>query len=65
MTVSDKVQIASYEVSELIAQNMKSHILEELLILLACKKIVKTILRNEAAKEIKSLCPSMQSTNVF
>ena len=45
----------SYEVSELIAQNMKAHTLGELLILLVCKKIVKRTLGNQAAKEISKV----------
>ena len=49
MTVSDRAQIASYQVSELIAQNMKAHSLGESLILPACQKIVSTMLENEAA----------------
>lgn len=55
MTVSDKAQTASYEVSELIAQNMKAHILGMTLILPDCKKIVKAMLGNEAAKEISKI----------
>ncbi|KAL7641138.1 UNVERIFIED_CONTAM: hypothetical protein RMT77_008276 [Armadillidium vulgare] len=55
MTVSDKAQITSYKVSGLIAQNMKAHILGESLIKTACKKIMKTMLGNEAAKEISKL----------
>lgn len=51
MTVSHKAQIASSEASELIVQNMEAHILGESLILPACKKIVKTMLGNEAEKE--------------
>ena len=55
MTVSDKAQIASYQVSELIAQNMKAHTLGESIILPACKKIVSTILGNEAALKISKI----------
>ena len=40
VTVSEKAQIASYEVSEMIAIKMKSHTLAESLILPACKKMV-------------------------
>ena len=54
VTISE-AQIASYEVSELIAQNMKAHTLGESLILPACKKIVKRMLGNEAAKEISKV----------
>ena len=38
MTVSDKAQIASYQASELIVQNIKAHTLGESLVLPACKK---------------------------
>ena len=55
MTVSEKAQIASQEVSELIAQNMKAHTLGESLILPAFKKIVKRMLGNEAVKEISKV----------
>ena len=55
VTISKKAQIASYEAFELIAQNMKAHTLGESLILLACKKIVKRMLGNEAAKEISKV----------
>ena len=55
MTVSDKAQIASYQVSELIAQNMKAHTLGESIILPACKKIVCTMLGNEAALKISKI----------
>ena len=44
MTFSDKAQIASYQVSELIAHNMKAHTLGEALILPACQKIVSTMI---------------------
>ena len=55
VTVSDKAQIASYQVSELIAQNMKAHTLVESIILPACKKIVSTMLGNEAALKISKI----------
>ena len=54
MTVSDKAQIASYQVSELIAQK-KAHSLGESLILSACQKIVSTMLGNEAAMKISKI----------
>ena len=41
MTVSDKAQIASYQVSEMIAQNVRAHTLGDSLILSACQKIVR------------------------
>ena len=52
MTVSDRAQIASYQVSELIAQNMKAHTLGESHILPAYQKIVSTMFENEAAMTI-------------
>ena len=55
VTISDKAQIASYKVFELIAQNMKAHTFGESLILPACKKVVKRMLGNEAAKEISKV----------
>ena len=55
MTVSEKAQIASLEISEMIAQNLKSHTLGELIILPACRKMVKTMLGDEAEKEIKKI----------
>ena len=50
MTVSDNAQIASYQVSELIAQNMKAHTLSESLTLPACQKTFSTMLGNENKK---------------
>ena len=55
MTVSEKAQIASLEISEMIAQNLKSHTLAELIILPACRKMVKTMLGDEAEKETKKI----------
>ena len=55
VTVFDKAQIASYQVSELIVQNMKAHTLGESIILPACKKIVSTMLGNEAALKISKI----------
>ena len=54
-TVSEKAQIASYEVSEMIALKMKSHSLAESVILPACKKMVRTILGEEAEKQISKI----------
>ena len=55
MAVSEKAQIASLEMSEMIAQNLKSHTLAELMILPACRKMVRTMLGDEAEKEIKKI----------
>ena len=54
-TVSDKAQIASYQVSELIAQNMKAHTLGESLILPTYQNIVSTVLGNEAAMKMSMM----------
>ncbi|GFW97624.1 protein FAM200B [Trichonephila clavipes] len=42
--VSEKAQVASYEIDELIAVNLKPHNLAEEIILPACRKIVKTMI---------------------
>ena len=55
MTVSDKAQVASCQVSELIAKNMKAHTLGESLVLPASKKIVSTMLKNEAAMKTSKI----------
>ena len=55
MTVSEKAQIASLEISEMVAQNFKSHTLVELIILPACKKMVKTMLGDEAENKINKI----------
>ena len=51
-TISEKAQIASYEVSEMIAIKMKSHALAESIILPACRKMVKTMLGDDAEKQL-------------
>ncbi|XP_013791861.1 protein ZBED8-like [Limulus polyphemus] len=63
MTVSDKAQISSYQVSELITQNMKAHTLGKSLILPACQKIVSTMLGNEAAMKISKIPLSNDTVN--
>ena len=55
MTVSEKAQIASLEISKMVAQNLKSHTLVQLIILPACTKMVKTMLGDEAEKEINKI----------
>jgi hypothetical protein len=53
--VSDKAQLASYKVAEIVAQQMKAHTIAESLILPACQAIVKTMLGDEAELEIKKI----------
>ena len=63
MTVSDEDQNASYQVSQLIAQEMKAHTLGESLILPACQKIASTLLGNEAAMKISKIIMSNDTVN--
>ncbi|XP_023226702.1 zinc finger BED domain-containing protein 5-like [Centruroides sculpturatus] len=51
-SVSEKAQIASYEVAELIALKLKSHNLAEEIILPACRKIVKRMMSESAETDI-------------
>ncbi|GFU50867.1 SCAN domain-containing protein 3 [Trichonephila clavipes] len=49
---SEKAQVASYEIAELIAVNLKPHNLAEEIILPACRKIVKTMIGGSADIDI-------------
>ena len=55
ITVSEKAQLASYEVAEIIALKSKSHTLAESVILPACKKIVKIMLGDKVEQEISKI----------
>ncbi|XP_068220474.1 zinc finger BED domain-containing protein 5-like [Palaemon carinicauda] len=55
MTASERAQLASIEVAEIIALKSKSHILAESVILPACKKIVKSMFGEKAEKEISKI----------
>ena len=55
MTVSERAQLASIEVAEIIAVKSKSLTLAESVILPACKKIVKSMLGETAEKEISKI----------
>ena len=50
MTVSERAQLASIEVAEIIALKYKFHTLAESVILPACKKIVKSMFGEKAEK---------------
>lgn len=60
-TVSDKAQLASYKVSEIIATKMKPHTIAETLILPACKEIVKIML-GEDSEQVISKVPLSNNT---
>lgn len=53
--VSDKAQEASYLVAEIIAKKRKSHLIAESLILPACQIMVKTMIGEDAEKEITKI----------
>jgi len=53
--VSEKAQEASYLVAEIIAKKKKSHLITESLILPACQIMVKTMIGEQAEKEITKI----------
>ena len=55
MTVSERAQLASIEVAEIIAMKSKSHTLTESVIFPACKKMVKSMLGETAEREISKI----------
>ncbi|KAL7646078.1 UNVERIFIED_CONTAM: hypothetical protein RMT77_002979 [Armadillidium vulgare] len=55
MTVSERAQRASIEVAEIITLKSKSHTLAESVILPACKKMVKSMLGENAEKELNKI----------
>lgn len=55
VTTSDKAQIASCAVAEILAQKRKSHLTAESVILPACRKIVKIMFGDEAEKEVMKI----------
>ncbi|XP_043916310.1 zinc finger BED domain-containing protein 5-like [Protopterus annectens] len=59
--VSDRAQLASFQVAELVAKNMKPHTVVESLIMPACRLMVKTMLSDEAEKVIAKI-PSSNNT---
>lgn len=60
-TISEKALLASYKVSEIVAKRMQPHTIAEDVILPACKEIVKSMLGDNAEKEI-SLVPLSNDT---
>ncbi|XP_064096491.1 zinc finger BED domain-containing protein 5-like [Macrobrachium nipponense] len=56
VTLPEKAQIASYQVSEMIVVKMKSHILLlNLLFLPACRNMMKTMLGEDAEKQLSKI----------
>ncbi|KAL4105228.1 hypothetical protein QTP88_020490 [Uroleucon formosanum] len=55
VTISDKAQIASYKVAEIIAKQLKPHTIAESLILPACSEIVQIMFGDDAKKEIMKI----------
>ena len=55
MTVSERAQVASYEVAEIIALTSKSHVLAESVILPACQKMAKVMLGDKAEQKISKI----------
>jgi len=62
MTVSERVQLALYEVAEIIALKSNSHVLEESVILPPCQKMVKVMLGDKVEQDISKI-PHSNSTN--
>jgi hypothetical protein len=54
-TIAEKAQVSSYKVAEIIARNIQPHTIAENFILLACKKIVKSVLGAAAEREISNV----------
>ena len=61
MTVSERAQLALYEVAEIIALKSNSHVLTESVILSACQKMVKVMLGDKAEQDISKI-PFSNST---
>jgi len=60
-SVTDKAQLASFQVAELVAKRMKPHSIVESLIMPACKVMVRTMIGEEAEKIISKM-PSSNNT---
>ena len=53
--MSERAQLASYQLAEFIALKSKSRVLPESVILPACKEVVKIMLGNKAGEEISKI----------
>jgi hypothetical protein len=51
-TITERAQVVSYKVAEIVAKKMQPHTVAEDVILPACKEIVKSMLGDGAGKEI-------------
>jgi hypothetical protein len=60
-TISEKAQVASYKFAKIIAKKMQPHTIAEDVILPTCKETVKSMLGDDAGKEI-SLVPLSNDT---
>lgn len=52
--ISDKVQLASYKVFEIVTKKIQSHTISEVVIFLTCREIVNCMLSENVEKEISS-----------
>lgn len=59
--MSEKVQIASYEIAEVIAVKLKLHNLTEQIILPGCRKIIKMTTR----RTVKSMSQNIKRTTEY
>ncbi|KAF2365775.1 hypothetical protein FHG87_003464 [Trinorchestia longiramus] len=62
MTVSERAQLVSIEVAEIVAMKSKSHTLTESVILPTCKKMVKSILEKLSQEDLKQVLHQVVET---
>ena len=63
--VSEKAQVAFYEIDELIAVKLKPHNLTEEIILQACRKIVKIMIGGSADVDICKISRLIDTINII